>query len=165
MPRFELLLGRQYNRITVQTVRGCPLDCEFCGASKLYGPKYRRKPLEKVVAELTRIKELWGDNAFFELADDNSFAHPKWTKEFLTAIQPLDLRWFESGNGVPLARQSAIVSPSTASTSTIAPARSPGESRRTSRTAFDVYSRAFLISWINVVFTDAVDGCSVRITW
>ena len=47
MPRFELLLGRRYNRITVQTVRGCPLDCEFCGASKLYGPKYRRKPLEK----------------------------------------------------------------------------------------------------------------------
>jgi len=94
MPRFELLLGRPYNRITVQTVRGCPLDCEFCGASKLYGPKYRRKPLDKVVAELTRIKELWGDNAFFELADDNSFGHPKWTREFLEAIQDLDLRWF-----------------------------------------------------------------------
>jgi radical SAM superfamily enzyme YgiQ (UPF0313 family) len=94
MPRFELLLGRQYNRITVQTVRGCPLDCEFCGASKLYGPKYRRKPLDQVLAELRRIKELWGDNAFFELADDNSFAHPGWSREFLTAIQDLDLRWF-----------------------------------------------------------------------
>jgi radical SAM superfamily enzyme YgiQ (UPF0313 family) len=94
MPRFELLLGRPYNRITVQTVRGCPLDCDFCGASKLYGPKYRRKPLDKVLAELSRIKELWGDNAFFELADDNSFAHPKWTREFLEAIQDLDLRWF-----------------------------------------------------------------------
>jgi radical SAM superfamily enzyme YgiQ (UPF0313 family) len=94
MPRFDLLLGRPYNRITVQTVRGCPLDCEFCGASKLYGPKYRRKPLAQVMAELRRIKELWGDNAFFELADDNSFAHPGWTREFLTAIQELDLRWF-----------------------------------------------------------------------
>ena len=94
MPRFELLLGRPYNRITVQTVRGCPLDCEFCGASKLYGPKYRRKPLDKVLAEIARIKELWGENAFFELADDNSFAHPKWTREFLIAIADLDLRWF-----------------------------------------------------------------------
>ncbi len=94
MPRFELLRGRPYNRITMQTVRGCPLDCDFCGASKLYGPKYRRKPLDKVLAELSRIKELWGDNAFFELADDNSFAHPKWTREFLEAIQDLDLRWF-----------------------------------------------------------------------
>ncbi len=94
MPRFELLLGREYNRITVQTVRGCPLDCEFCGASKLYGPRYRRKPLDKVVAELKRIQELWGDHAFFELADDNSFAHPRWSREFLEAIQDLDLRWF-----------------------------------------------------------------------
>ena len=94
MPRFELLLNRQYNRITVQTVRGCPLDCEFCGASKLYGPKYRRKPLEKVLAELARIKALWGENAFVELADDNSFADPRWTREFLLAIQDLDLRWF-----------------------------------------------------------------------
>jgi radical SAM superfamily enzyme YgiQ (UPF0313 family) len=94
MPRFELLLGRKYNRITVQTVRGCPLDCEFCGASKLYSSKYRRKPVEMVLAELTRIKELWGDNAFFELADDNSFANRFWAKEFLTSIQDLDLRWF-----------------------------------------------------------------------
>lgn len=94
MPKFELLLGRQYNRITVQTVRGCPLDCEFCGASKLYAAKYRRKPVDMVVAELRRIKEIWGDNAFFELADDNSFANRFWAKEFLTAIQDLDLRWF-----------------------------------------------------------------------
>ena len=94
MPRFELLEGRQYNRITVQTVRGCPLDCEFCGASKLYAAKYRRKPVDMVVTELRRIKEIWGDNAFFELADDNSFANRFWAKEFLTAIQDLDLRWF-----------------------------------------------------------------------
>ncbi len=94
MPAFELLKGRDYNRITVQTVRGCPLDCAFCGASKLYGPKYRRKPIEKVVAEIRRIKEIWGDNAFFELADDNSFANRFWAKEFLTQIQELDLRWF-----------------------------------------------------------------------
>ena len=94
MPQFERLLGRRYNRITVQTVRGCPLDCEFCGASKLYGPKYRRKPLSMVIAEIRRIKELWGDNAFFELADDNSFANRHWAREFLTGIQDLDLRWF-----------------------------------------------------------------------
>lgn len=94
MPRFELLLDRPYNRITVQTVRGCPLDCEFCGASKLYGPRYRRKPLPQVVAELRRIKDLWGDNAFVELADDNSFANRQWARQFLEAIQGLDLRWF-----------------------------------------------------------------------
>jgi len=94
MPNFEQLLGRPYNRITVQTVRGCPWDCEFCGASKLYGPKYRRKPVEMVVAELKKVKELWGDDAFVELADDNSFANRAWTREFLTAIEDLGVRWF-----------------------------------------------------------------------
>jgi radical SAM superfamily enzyme YgiQ (UPF0313 family) len=94
MPPFELLLGRPYNRITVQTVRGCPLDCEFCGASKLYGPRFRRKPVAQVVAELTRVKELWGDQAFVELADDNSFANRQWTRELLGAMRGLDIRWF-----------------------------------------------------------------------
>lgn len=94
MPRFDLLLGRPYNRITVQTVRGCPLDCAFCGASKLYGPKFRRKPVEMVVNEFAKVRELWGNPAFIELADDNSFANRHWAKELLLAIRDLDLRWF-----------------------------------------------------------------------
>jgi radical SAM superfamily enzyme YgiQ (UPF0313 family) len=94
MPRFDLLVGRPYNRITVQTVRGCPLDCEFCGASKLYGRGYRRKPVEKVVAEMQRVKELWGDQAFVELADDNSFANRRWTRELLDGLAGLDVPWF-----------------------------------------------------------------------
>ncbi|HVY60372.1 MAG TPA: cobalamin-dependent protein, partial [Planctomycetota bacterium] len=42
-PRFDLLDMKQFNRITVQTSRGCPHDCEFCAASKIYGPMYRLK--------------------------------------------------------------------------------------------------------------------------
>jgi len=94
MPRFDLLLGRPYSRITVQTTRGCPIDCEFCGASKLYGPGYRHKPAGAVAAELLKVKELWGDRAFVELADDNSFASPKRARELLHAIKGIGLRWF-----------------------------------------------------------------------
>ena len=45
-----------YNRITVQTTRGCPWDCHFCAASKLYGPRYRIKPVEKILAEVDAIR-------------------------------------------------------------------------------------------------------------
>lgn len=94
MPRFDLLLGRPYNRITVQTTRGCPLDCEFCGASKLYGRGYRHKPPALVVEEMSKIRELWGDRAFVELADDNSFGRPRRARELLKAMKGLGLRWF-----------------------------------------------------------------------
>ncbi len=94
MPRFDLLLGRKYNRVTVQTVRGCPLDCEFCGASKLYGPKFRRKPVDKVMAELKEVEKLWGRHAFVEFADDNSFGNRHWAKEFLNALKSVKIRWF-----------------------------------------------------------------------
>src|SRR5438445_4611143 len=30
MPRYELLDVEKYNRLTIQTQRGCPFDCEFC---------------------------------------------------------------------------------------------------------------------------------------
>ncbi len=94
MPRYELLVGRRHNRITVQTVRGCPLDCEFCGASKLYGPKYRRKPVANVLQELKRIEQLWGPKAFVEFADDNSFGNRHWAKELLEAMRSVELSWF-----------------------------------------------------------------------
>ncbi len=33
MPRFELLDPHRYNRLTVQTSRGCPHRCDFCAGS------------------------------------------------------------------------------------------------------------------------------------
>jgi len=38
MPRFDLLDPNKYNRITVQTSRGCPHRCEFCASSILLAP-------------------------------------------------------------------------------------------------------------------------------
>jgi radical SAM superfamily enzyme YgiQ (UPF0313 family) len=93
MPRFDLLSGRPYNRVTVQTSRGCPLDCEFCAASLRITSSYQQKPVDKVVGEL-RAAAAARREPFFELADDNTFVNKKWSREFLRAIAPLDLRWF-----------------------------------------------------------------------
>lgn len=93
MPRFDLLVGRSYNRITIQTSRGCPLDCEFCAASKIFTPKYEQKSVAAVQRELERVTALF-DRPFIEFADDNTFVNRKWTEEFLRMLAPYELRWF-----------------------------------------------------------------------
>jgi radical SAM superfamily enzyme YgiQ (UPF0313 family) len=93
VPRYDLLAMGDYNRVTVQTSRGCPHDCEVCAGSKLFGPGFRQKPVDLVVKELERIKEMW-PKPFIEFADDNTFVDKGWAKDFLTAIIPLDIKWF-----------------------------------------------------------------------
>lgn len=92
IPRFDLFDIEKYNRLTVQTSRGCPLDCEFCAASRIYG-RYRIKPVAQVMAEIDAILEIWRD-PFIEFADDNTFVHKKWSREFLENLRKRDVRWF-----------------------------------------------------------------------
>jgi radical SAM superfamily enzyme YgiQ (UPF0313 family) len=92
VPRFDIFDVEKYNRLTVQTSRGCPLDCEFCAASKIFG-RYRIKPVAQVMAEIDAILEVWR-HPFIEFADDNTFVHKKWSKEFLRGLCERDVRWF-----------------------------------------------------------------------
>jgi radical SAM superfamily enzyme YgiQ (UPF0313 family) len=93
MPRFELLDIERYNRLTVQTQRGCPFRCEFCAASIRLSPTYKLKPVEKVIAEVRRIKSLW-PRPFIEFADDNSFVNKAHSKRLLRALAREKVRWF-----------------------------------------------------------------------
>jgi radical SAM superfamily enzyme YgiQ (UPF0313 family) len=93
MPRFDLLDPDKYNRITVQTSRGCPHRCEFCASSILLTDRYKVKPVEKIIAEIQEIKKIW-QRPFIEFADDNSFVNRDHAKQLLRRLVPEKLRWF-----------------------------------------------------------------------
>ena len=93
VPRFELLDPQRYNRITLQTSRGCPHRCEFCASSILLTPHYRVKSVERVIEEIRAIKRIW-PRPFLEFADDNSFVNRDHYKSLMRAMRDEDVRWF-----------------------------------------------------------------------
>lgn len=107
MPRFDLLDLSRYNRLTVQTQRGCPFNCEFCAASIRLRPGYRTKPVPKILAEIEAIRRIWPD-PFLEFADDNTFADKRHGRALVEALRPLGLKWFTESD-VSVARDPELL--------------------------------------------------------
>jgi radical SAM superfamily enzyme YgiQ (UPF0313 family) len=107
MPRFDLLDPSRYNRITVQTQRGCPFHCEFCAASIRLRPGYRTKPIAKVLAEIGEIRKIW-DEPFLEFADDNTFASKPHGWALVRGLRDLGLKWFTESD-ISIGREPALL--------------------------------------------------------
>lgn len=93
MPAFELLDISRYNRLTVQTSRGCPHQCEFCASSIILSNKYKQKPIKNVLAEIDKILTIW-KQPFIEFADDNSIVDKHYWKMLLPQLKKRKIRWF-----------------------------------------------------------------------
>jgi radical SAM superfamily enzyme YgiQ (UPF0313 family) len=93
IPRFDLLDPVRYNRLTVQTQRGCPWRCQFCASSIMLTGRYKVKPVAKVIDEIHAIKRIWAE-PFIEFADDNTFVNKSHSRELMRALEPERIRWF-----------------------------------------------------------------------
>ena len=51
------LLPPGYAFGSIQTTRGCPLNCHFCSVTAFNGRRFRRRPIEHVIEEFKLIKE------------------------------------------------------------------------------------------------------------
>jgi len=84
-----------YMFASVQTSRGCPLDCEFCSVTAFNGHRYRRRPPAEVLDELATIPQKY---LFF--VDDNIIGYGPSSREQALALfrglveRRLDKWWF-----------------------------------------------------------------------
>ena len=84
-----------YMFASVQTSRGCPMDCEFCSVTAFNGRRYRRRPPEEVLDELETIPQKM---LFF--VDDNIIGYGRESREQVLTIfkgmveRKLDKWWF-----------------------------------------------------------------------
>jgi radical SAM superfamily enzyme YgiQ (UPF0313 family) len=51
---------------SIQTTRGCPMNCDFCSVTAFNGSQYRNRPIEEVIDEMAEIEQR---NIF--ILDDN----------------------------------------------------------------------------------------------
>jgi radical SAM superfamily enzyme YgiQ (UPF0313 family) len=75
---------------TIQTTRGCPYDCEFCSVTAFFGRKYRKRPVEAVLAELQQMRKA-GSFAFF--VDDNIVVDRTYSLKLFRGMNGMGLKW------------------------------------------------------------------------
>lgn len=80
-PRRELFHPRS-RLASIQTSRGCPMDCEFCSVPVFNGSRYRRRPVDEVLDELETIPP--GQKIFF--VDDNLIGYGRQAREEALAL-------------------------------------------------------------------------------
>ena len=92
LPRYDLLKMDRYRTIPLQISRGCPHNCEFCASTKVYGPKYRHKSVDRVMREIEMIQKL-KHNPHIYFTDDNMLVKKDFAIELLDALKGKKLRW------------------------------------------------------------------------
>ncbi|MCL2330123.1 MAG: B12-binding domain-containing radical SAM protein [Phycisphaerae bacterium] len=78
-------INGKYDVSSIQTSRGCPVGCEYCGVTKFNGAEIRRRNIDEIIDE-------WNSTIkpYIFVVDDNFFGvgpkHAEWAKELLRQI-------------------------------------------------------------------------------
>lgn len=107
VPRFDLLAEKPYKIIWVQTSRGCPHDCGFCCASRVYGKRYRHKTVEQVMAEIEAVRNV-NPRALIGFADDNLLCERDYSRRLLDALSDVKVKWIGQSD-ISIARDAGLL--------------------------------------------------------
>jgi radical SAM superfamily enzyme YgiQ (UPF0313 family) len=89
IPDRRLIRGGLYAPVTaVQATRGCPNECRFCSISAFFEHRFRTRPVEDVLAEISPL------GTYLLFMDDNISADREYAKELFARMIPLRKRWF-----------------------------------------------------------------------
>ena len=77
------LFKKKYTFELVFASRGCAINCDFCSVTRLFGSKYRLRPVDDVVNEITEFK------AYYYLIDDTVFGRPNTYDYYLELYEKI----------------------------------------------------------------------------
>ncbi|MBE9516552.1 MAG: B12-binding domain-containing radical SAM protein [Proteobacteria bacterium] len=90
-PRRDLFRGKYFVE-TVQTGRGCPINCSFCSVTSFNGSRYRTRNMDSVIEEINSIKS----KRIFIVDDNIVGSGPRYVrraKEFFDRLKECDKEW------------------------------------------------------------------------
>lgn len=99
LPKIDLLRNILLSGIDIQTTRGCPFSCTFCGNHTLwsvhrYKKRFRTRPIKHVIREIEFLKDSYQIDAFY-IQDDTFTVDEERVREFCDMIKEknLNLIW------------------------------------------------------------------------
>ncbi len=109
VPRWDLLKTNLYVMHPIQTTRGCPYNCDFCSVTAFSGRHYRSKPVENVIEEVKTLRRITRNQGGLFFVDDNFIANPEYTKSFLRALAPLEIKFWWGQSSIRLTQDEELL--------------------------------------------------------
>lgn len=99
IPRYEFYDPADFfNILPIFITRGCPYNCGYCCIKAVYGPTFRKRPIEDVIDQIQFMKKQYIEECqfpplSFEFVDDNIWGDVKYAKELFRCLVPLNITW------------------------------------------------------------------------